>query len=516
MEQDPIKAERQRGWTSLGSEAEVEEEQWQPSAPSLTFEYAKTTRSKPVLSDSNPNIVNYLATAGPDFISSTTRMEQNIGVQAVQLTREISVQTVRKQLVASETQYEAITIPDSRIAELLTNVDFIDFLSVTEKLVESALVENTLFDLNHDIYAALAVESGDIDFVVERESKLELMEVQSFSDLQYTKQKSVSFMEWHPEIPGVFAMSTCSRATMNERIEQSFKIKTRQSTISFWCTTRPHKALLFLDAPDDIMVFGFHPQDNSVIIAGCVNGQVVLWDISQHRQSLDPAEENPSPHGPLNKKLSFRGAFDEGNSNEAIFVKHSLICAMDGGHRLSIIDLTFIPHEYCVNKLGKTRENIDGPSQFLTSSLDGQISVWEVPATGRYVEIAQSWRPIFKFTAASPDGSVEYGCTKLGIFHRTAGDLQRSTNDQYHSCSHMLETTTSNPVLMVGTEEGDLISCNWNIDYLHDKSSHVDSIIPCHLSCVSSIRLSPQMPSVFASVGGRTLQLWDIDHMVRS
>ena len=43
---------------------------------------------------------------------------------------------------------------------------------------------------------------------------------------------------------------------------------------------------LLLEAPDDIMSFKFSPTDPNIIVGGCLNGQVVLWDVSRHAERL--------------------------------------------------------------------------------------------------------------------------------------------------------------------------------------------------------------------------------------
>ena len=43
---------------------------------------------------------------------------------------------------------------------------------------------------------------------------------------------------------------------------------------------------LLLEAPEDIMCFKFCPTDPNIIAGGCISGQVVLWDISQHADRL--------------------------------------------------------------------------------------------------------------------------------------------------------------------------------------------------------------------------------------
>lgn len=41
-----------------------------------------------------------------------------------------------------------------------------------------------------------------------------------------------------------------------------------------------------MEAPDDIQCFQFCPTDPHVIAAGCVNGQIVMWDIKEHEDRI--------------------------------------------------------------------------------------------------------------------------------------------------------------------------------------------------------------------------------------
>lgn len=43
---------------------------------------------------------------------------------------------------------------------------------------------------------------------------------------------------------------------------------------------------LLLEAPEDIMCFKFCPTDPNIVAGGCISGQLVLWDISQHADRL--------------------------------------------------------------------------------------------------------------------------------------------------------------------------------------------------------------------------------------
>ena len=54
---------------------------------------------------------------------------------------------------------------------------------------------------------------------------------------------------------------------------------------------------LLLEAPDDIYCFKFNPTDPNIIAGGCLNGQVVLWDISQHADKLKTSRSSTKKKG---------------------------------------------------------------------------------------------------------------------------------------------------------------------------------------------------------------------------
>ncbi len=46
------------------------------------------------------------------------------------------------------------------------------------------------------------------------------------------------------------------------------------------------KKKLLLEAPDDIFSFAFSPTEPNIIAGGCMNGQVVLWDIAEFEERI--------------------------------------------------------------------------------------------------------------------------------------------------------------------------------------------------------------------------------------
>lgn len=70
-------------------------------------------------------------------------------------------------------------------------------------------------------------------------SVISLQEFQSFTDLQYSKQKTVTYIDWHPTIRGVVAVSVAERMTFNDRVDNSERIVMTPSLILIWSFSDP-------------------------------------------------------------------------------------------------------------------------------------------------------------------------------------------------------------------------------------------------------------------------------------
>lgn len=58
-------------------------------------------------------------------------------------------------------------------------------------------------------------------------------------------------------------------------------MKSSKSFILFWNYEDLHAIdpLLILSSPLEVLTFEFNPKDPSIIVAGTINGQILLWDI---------------------------------------------------------------------------------------------------------------------------------------------------------------------------------------------------------------------------------------------
>jgi dynein intermediate chain 3, axonemal len=58
-------------------------------------------------------------------------------------------------------------------------------------------------------------------------------------------------------------------------------VKSYKSMIMFWDFEDIHsiEPILILSSPLEILCFDFNPKDPNIVVAGAINGQVIMWDL---------------------------------------------------------------------------------------------------------------------------------------------------------------------------------------------------------------------------------------------
>lgn len=254
----------------------------------MTFERAHKEFGAPIELDDRvdkekrPNF-DYVECAPFDEKSfDLKRVEIDKGTQAVPEKQENSAQTAWPYPKNAAVQYVAREMDEKEREEIANSSEMSEVVEKCLPRFHIALQQNEIIDVFYDDWAELA---GD-DSALGSKADNHLKEYQSFTDLQFSKEKSISCIEWHPTIRGIIAVSITERVSFDERIDQSAKILMTPSLILIWSFHDPIRPQLVLEAPDDILVFKFNPSDPNIIAGGCVNGQLVLWDITNYSQRL--------------------------------------------------------------------------------------------------------------------------------------------------------------------------------------------------------------------------------------
>lgn len=537
-----------RPWVSWGSEQDVMDESVIDTREKLEFTICKPREmfGSPILLDDRDeeNLKDV-------FVDCISYEDDSLSVETKELDKAIqhvsAVATSHSQTEwpcprNANVQYESRSNDEEINDSIMKSDDIINFISEVIPRFELALQQNDTFNLFVNDYFNL----GEEDSMFGSKSDNHLKEYQSFTDLQFSKNKTISDIQWHPRIKGLIAVSCIEHMSFYERIDRMSHNLMTHSLILIWSFADPIHPLLLLEAPDDIMCFKFNPSDPNIICGGCINGQVVLWDISKYNDHL----ENHRTHGQgsqTNQNLSSLPSFFHTAAKEiSPIMRYCAVSSIEYSHRMAVTDIQWIPDHMEIGKMGVVFENKSSYcSQIITCASDGSVLFWDTnssksatviqntddtvndrPSTFQHLDLA--WKPILKVTVHRLKGSGDYSPVKFSIseVQNTAKQpafkedvpsepVQEELQMSGISFKKKDETKALDDVdtkFYVVTEDGELVYLDWkptkDIDTAKIVSSRPEFCTDAHDTVITTLQRSPFLRDIFLTVGGWTFSIW--------
>lgn len=532
-------------WISMGSEVEVTDEMVIQTENKVKFTISKSRQDfgRPIVledrvEDENTKDVVIDCFSFEDSSYSIVKKELDVGIQNTFIFCEQESQTEWPCPKNASVQCEARVYSESKNKQIMETDDFVEFVEEVIPRFEFALQQNETLDVFTNDY----LELGEEENAFGAKSDNHLKEYQSFTDLQFSKNKTISFIQWHPTIKGLIAVSCIEQMSFYERIDQSTKSLMSPSLILVWSFADPIHPLLLLEAPDDILCFKFNPSDPNIICGGCINGQIVLWDIKKYSDLL----KNHRSHGQgsnANQNLTNLPSFYHTNSTElSPIVRYCAVSNIESSHRMGITDIQWVPDHIEIGRMGVVLENkMRYCSQIITSSGDGHVLFWDTKSSKSAVSrvpenndsdrittfqhLDLSWKPLLKVTAHRIRGSGEYSPTQFSIeevqstskrpdvpIKLEEGDEDFNQFSSYKKKDDQKTLDNIKTKFYLGTEDGEIVYIDWkptkDIDTGKIVSARPEFTLDGHDGAIHSLQKSPFMKEILLTVGGWTFALW--------
>ncbi|KXJ19255.1 WD repeat-containing protein 63 [Exaiptasia diaphana] len=533
-------------WDSMGSEFEVEEEVVLENRPKMKFRISRlrrefgapynfTTRSA---SDAKDGIIE--CPSYDEETPSFQRKELEKGIQAISDLTETGNQTEWRKPRNAVTQYEPREFSEEERETMKTSANLKSFVDKVTPRFELALQQNEIMNVFYDDYQGL----NDDETTFGAKSDSYLKEYQSFTDLQFSKEKTITHIEWHPTIRGIIAVSCGERLNFDDRVDQFSRILMTPSLVLIWSFSDPIHPLILLEAPDDIYSFKFNPSDPNIIAGGCISGQVIMWDISNYSERLKTHRQS---HGQSKKNSmnSLPGFEDDSEKDQSPMIRYCAVSSIEHTHKTAVTDIQWIPDHMEIGRMGVVVENRSQHcNQLMTCAADGSILFWDtrpsksaapaqsttanpagIPLTFKHLDL--TWKPILKVTVQRMTGTGEFGPTVFSIIEkqgyranagksndtkdndglpRHASTLGKSLKDQ----GKPLENISTK--FYVGTEEGDMVYLDWKPEKDTDSGKittpRPSFVWQAHDGLITTLTRSPFFRDIILTVGGWTFAIW--------
>ncbi|XP_020844390.1 dynein axonemal intermediate chain 3 isoform X2 [Phascolarctos cinereus] len=538
-------------WVSLGSEKEIEEESVHESTVRAKYKISRERRQfgAPIkFGDYNASSVkdSYIeCTAYADKNFTVKQLEKDIAIQVIPILMDTYTQTQWKFPRNATTQYMPREFSKEERETLLQSKDLKDFLNSVSLSVEAALQQNEIMNVFIDDWKVLAEEEATFG----DKTDSHLKEYQSFTDLHNIKDKTITCICWHPTIYGLIAVSIAERLSYEERVQFSGKLLLQPSLILFWSFSDPIHPQLMLQSPDDIFCFRFCPSNPNIIAGGCINGQVVLWDISAHSERIVHVKGS----GSTSKKAVLKPIFllEPDSNKDAPYVRHCAVSSIEYGHKKLVTDIHWLTDNFEVNRMGYAFENRSGICcQLVTCSIDCTIYFWDIRPTrpppiptdkkkeetvevphdvpSTFLHLDLSWRPHIRITLAKSGTTLDHCPVKLSLRNESlnyqvqdAQILQQKAQiageDPYHNLESGLAKILKpiedyNTKFFVGTEDGEVIYTDWRMERDHDSGRLISqkplNRYAVHDGSINTVQRSPFYQDIVLTIGGWNVAIW--------
>uniref|UniRef100_A0A8C9U214 Dynein axonemal intermediate chain 3 n=1 Tax=Scleropages formosus TaxID=113540 RepID=A0A8C9U214_SCLFO len=546
--------EPQQPWVSLGSELEIEEESVKDTRERLKYLVSRVRKKfgAPVnFTDRNAleSKEGYIeCTSYQDRNFRLIQMERNSATQAVLNLKSSATQTQRTFPRNMYTQYKPRELTEEEKENYMSSENLKNFASSAFSRFEIAIQQNKIMDVFFDDWQALS--EGDIAFGGKADTYLK--EYQSFTDLQFSKDKSISCIKWHPTISGVIAVSVTEKMSFEERINGSTKLLLNPPLILFWSFSDPINPQLRLECPDDVLSFDFCPSDPNIIIGGCMNGQIVLWDVTAHAQRLHGKRS-----GERRTTSAYPGsfmAFEEDKENEIPVLLYCAVSSIENGHKAPVTDVQWLPENFEISITGVPVENQNQICvQVVTCAPDCCVMFWDIraprpaahsqaerkqkmeekqlenprgiPNTFKYLDL--SWKPLIKvYESVAVFVNETYKQCHLNMAHThyhyiiiTRFDIYLMPEGKVEyallrvpSEKQLKPLEDISTMFCVGTEDGELVYTSWKLGKDDDSgrllSGKPSRCFIVHDSLVNTVKRSPFFKDIILTVGGWNFAVW--------
>ncbi|XP_052776408.1 dynein axonemal intermediate chain 3-like isoform X2 [Mya arenaria] len=537
-------------WVSHGSEKEIKEE----SVEEMRRRIKVSVRRKRHLfgapcefQDRNVGDVKdgYIeCTSYKDKTFDLQKNELDKGTQAIPWFTESGTQTEWKYPRNANTQYYPREFSTKEQETIVAKKATGEFVGGVCPRFELALQQNEIMDVFFNDWLHL----GDAHDTFGSKADNHLKEYQSFTDLQFSKEKKITDIQWHPTIKGVVAVAVAEKLSFDERIDNAAKVIMTPSLILIWSFTDPIHPQLLLEAPDDIHSFQFCPSDPNIIAGGCQNGQLVLWDISAHADRLKAPRG-----GNRGKKATVLPGFEDPNALKTPIVRYCAVSNIENSHHAPITDLLWLPDHLEINRMGVPQENKSFQCcQIFTCATDNCVLVWDtrptkapqqqqgkqkdgpknpmgVPETFKHLDL--TWKPHLKVHLHKSEPGGDHAPTRFSIAEKqgdrgalgkaTEGgvpDKEASVTGGYFQAGKPgsgKEKRTLQSVkthFFVGTEDGEIVYVDWMPQKDQDtgkiQTPKPDFYHTVHDGPLTTVQRSPFFADVLLCVGGWSFTLW--------
>lgn len=568
-------------WKSLGSEKEIDDTIIKYERPLLKLEiktkYPKpyepkrfTIRSTDDVKDGYTELVpnrlkyenvekmrvDFAAQAVPNTISSEAqtipKFPENVWTQCNIDDNKIEFEKVdiSSDIVEEEEEYEEATEATTENEgekkkaapkEIVRDTRFDALKEKAWKLL-NIVKFNAASDLYNLDYPSLVADG----YVPKCKNEMCFEEQYCFIDAK-TKGRVVSSVSWHPMWVGIIAVAysevphyyvTNAKPDVDEVLRDVYG----NNLVLVWSIEDSLNPKLYLESTREVRTITFCPFQENILIGGCVNGQVIIWDLKDKLTEDEGVEVWTEDQEKYRRAIYAQLGWPK-DVNKIKIVRQTAVSNLKKSHFYDITDFAWIHPDIEINNRGKIillNEDQDRSLQFMSVSLDGCILIWNLkissqpineddnseminyePNISPYKILNKIFEPVFKIIVGAqakvPLTSLVYG--DIEIKYNFKGVDETSGRKLFSPDIARIEEKDISQTIWLGSLYGEFFKISWNgygeeiESFVSEEQCKYVTKVKLHDGCIVSIMRNPNFKNLYVTVGGKIFAFW-IDQIV--
>lgn len=392
-------------------------------------------------------------------------------------------------------------------------------------------------------------------------AEISVQEYMSFSDIKLCKDKMISSVCWHPTLTGIVVIAYSDTSLNNYLVkeplcDEAARVTVNTNPILIWSFVDGLKPKLILQAHREVNSISFCPYDDSIVVGGCRNGQIIVWDIRNRLQKVEE-EEVLTPTQQKYRQLMFSLMGWMKNIKNIALVPSTAVTDLEYSHYSTVSKIEWLSPFHELSKLGhlteipEDRETLS--MQFVTSSIDGTILFWDLKAkpttqpgdykpqrrlrrlkrrpsaltvdVSPYRVLHRLFKPLYKLKVTMNSRPCPVTSFSLPFHQIEYEEVDPNPNRKFN----ILTRIAYRPILKrkpnekvdkkvcVGTSEADIIVGTWDgFEYhsggvVNQEDLKILNISRYHDGPVTSLDRWSICPEIFLTIGGKIFAIWKED-----
>jgi dynein intermediate chain 3, axonemal len=252
------------------------------------------------------------------------------------------------------------------------------FMSSKCNEMGSIIELNTVMDMYCNDYPNLVTEK-----TVDIYDTMAFDEYVCFTDVR-AKDKYVSCAVFHPMWSGIVAISYADGSptvmkTLTTRPDPIQRAVYGLNPVLIWSHIDSLIPKLYLECPREVKTLSFCPFDENILVGGCINGQIVIWDLTNKLENVERVEVLSETREKYKIAMNAHMGWMKSVQDNAV-VQSTVLSNLMTSHYGAVSSINWLSPNFMITNTG-TATVMTKPKQslmFFTGSEDGCILIWNL------------------------------------------------------------------------------------------------------------------------------------------